>query len=189
MDLKLKERLNSSHWSLIIDETTDVSVQVQLVLIAQHWKMQAFRLDVSVIELVNCPVTTADGIVGTICKSFDDLQLNLENFIGFSADTYNVMFGCNHSVSTLLRAKIPDLLTIKCSCHSIHKCSQYASVHIPKRVEDVVRGVCTQLISAEARSRGRITKNSKILQNAKNTFQFRQDKRDGSPWNMLSVEY
>ena len=106
--------------------------------------MKKFRLNVSTIELIECSDTSANGIVSTLCSCFENLGLILENIVGLSADTCNVMFGIHHSVSTLLLTKIPGLFMIKCSCHSIHECSEYASAHIPKIIEDVVRGICSQ---------------------------------------------
>ena len=92
--------MNETWWSLILDETTDVSVETKLVLVAQFWDMLSFKLNVSLIGMLHCPITTADGIVGTVCKTFDELGLHMGNIVGFAADTCNVMFGssmqCQH---------------------------------------------------------------------------------------------
>lgn len=34
-------------------------------------------------------------------------------------------------------------MCVKCSCHSIHLCSHYASLHPPKSIEGVVFGMCS----------------------------------------------
>lgn len=69
--------------------------------------------------------------------------LDKKNLAGFCSDTCSVMHGVNHSLSTLLREDKPDIFVQKCGCHSIHLVGQYASLKLPKVLEDVVRGVCT----------------------------------------------
>lgn len=67
--------------------------------------------------------------------------LNTARMVGFSSDTCNVMFGVNHSVSTLLRQKVPQIITIKCGCHLLHLCSSYASKVLPDHLEDLLRTI------------------------------------------------
>lgn len=59
--------------------------------------------------------------------------------VGFSADTCNTMFGQHHSVSTLLKEKIPDIVTIKCSCHSVHLAASYACKCLPEELDEIMR--------------------------------------------------
>jgi hypothetical protein len=63
--------------------------------------------------------------------------------VGFCADTCNAMFGAYNSVATILRERIPTIVTVKCNCHISHLCSQNASLELPKLCEDVVRVTCT----------------------------------------------
>ena len=61
--------------------------------------------------------------------------------IDFCADTYNVMFGVNHSVSTLIKERFPWIQAVKCSCHSIHLCASHAGKKLPKSLEDLCRNI------------------------------------------------
>jgi hypothetical protein len=37
----------------------------------------------------------------------------------------NVMIGVNHSFSSLLRIEVPDLIVVKCVCHSLHLTAEH----------------------------------------------------------------
>ena len=73
--------------------------------------------------------------------------------MGFAADSCNVMFGRNHSVSTLLKELMPNLLTVPCSCHSAYLCASYACKRHPKEMEDVMRGIYNHFSRSSARKR------------------------------------
>lgn len=63
--------------------------------------------------------------------------------VAFCSDTTNVMMGNNHSVATLLRDELPDIIIVKCSCHMIHLCASYACLKLPKSLEDLCRNIFT----------------------------------------------
>lgn len=127
---------------LIIDETTDLSVKSQLAVVIQYFSEDSYRQEYEVVDVVECNDKTAVGLTKLVLDLLRKNDIDPQMIVGFCADTTNSMFGCNNSVSTHLKKEIPKILCVKCSCHSIHLCSHYASLHIPKRVEDVVRGVC-----------------------------------------------
>ncbi|KAK4021343.1 hypothetical protein OUZ56_003260 [Daphnia magna] len=139
----LVETLNSTPWSLFIDETTDVSVSAALAIVAQFYSAKDKRLMVSLIEIANCCDATAIGITDTVFEVFEKVGLKTSMLLGFCADTCNAMFGAHHSVATILREKIQFIVTVKCNCQMSHLCSQKASLELPKICEDVVRGTCT----------------------------------------------
>ena len=65
----------------------------------------------------------------------------MNNIIGYSSDTTNVMFGENNSVSQPLKSEVPFVQLVKCSCHLIHLVSSYAALKLPKSLEDLCRDV------------------------------------------------
>lgn len=71
----LVQTLNSTPWSLIIDETTDVSVSASLAIVAQYYSATDKCLVVSLIEIVNCPDASANGIIDTVFEVFEKVGL------------------------------------------------------------------------------------------------------------------
>ena len=90
---------------------------------------------VSLIQIVSCPDKSTIGIIKTISDVFEELGIDTRMLFGYCADTCNSMFGANHSVSTLLREKVPQILNVKCTCHMSHLCSHYASMELPKNMQ------------------------------------------------------
>lgn len=72
---------------------------------------------------------------------------------GFCADTCNVMFRQNKSVSTILQEKIPSIAVVKCSCHSIHLVGNYASKALPDDLETTLRAIYAHFSRSSIRRR------------------------------------
>ena len=134
-------KLKSNKFSLIIDETTDLSTTSQLAILGVFFNEQEFRLEIILIDLVPLPNGTANTIYNTLIGNLKEKGIPMKNIIGFCADTCNVMFGIHHSVAQLLVRDYPWIIAIKCSCHLIHLCSSYASKMLPKSVEDLCRNI------------------------------------------------
>lgn len=66
-----------------------------------------------------------------------------KNLIGFAADGANTMMGSRSSVQTLLKKDIPNLVVVKCICHSLALCASRACGKLPQIIEDLVRDIHT----------------------------------------------
>ena len=84
---------------------------------------------------------TGNEIFSALKKTFAQLHVSMNNIIGYSSDTTNVMFGQNNLVSQLLKSEVPFVQLVKCSCHLIHLVSSYVALKLPKSLEDVCRDV------------------------------------------------
>ena len=77
----------------------------------------------SFLKLIEVSAADADHTTAAVLGSFEMARIPTYNIIGFAADTTNVMFGSHHSVATLLKATVPNLLTMKCLCQCTPLCS------------------------------------------------------------------
>lgn len=93
---------------------------------------------VDLLDLVECPDGTAKKLTNSILEWLHKSNIETKQVVGFCADTCNVMFGRNKSVSTLLKKEIPSIMAVKCSCHSIHLSSSKASEELPAELEDLI---------------------------------------------------
>ncbi|CAG9782304.1 unnamed protein product [Diatraea saccharalis] len=84
---------------------------------------------------------TAIGIFTTIKDVFLKYDVPIQNAIGFTSDTTNVMLGKHNSVQALLKNEIPHLVVIGCTCHLIHLATSYAIRKLPKNLEDLCRNI------------------------------------------------
>jgi len=59
---------------------------------------------------------------------------SLANCIGFATDGASNMVGCNNSVWSRVRAVSPFCMQLKCICHSLVMCIQYAVSKLPSNI-------------------------------------------------------
>lgn len=71
------------------------------------------------LKMKRCKDATAEGLFTALIAELAKSKISESQMVGFSADTCNTMFGEHNSVSQKLRALIPHLLTVKCSCQSL----------------------------------------------------------------------
>ena len=133
--------LQSHKFSFIIDETTDKSTAKQLAILTTHFDMESFQSKKYLLYMIEVNDGSAKGIYSAVKQSFHKLHVPMENIIGYSSDTTNVMFGAHNSVAQLLKAEFPNVFTVKCSCHLIHLISSYAALKLPKGLEDLCRDI------------------------------------------------
>lgn len=148
----LCEDLRKIKFSLVIDESTDLSTIKHLCLVARYVGKNNQIRD-SFLALI--PVSSADATTlhESILKFFIDNTIPYkENLIGFASDGANVMMGQRHSVMVLLKSEIPDLFIMKCICHSFHLCASYACEKLPRFVEDLLRDIYNYFASSPKRS-------------------------------------
>ena len=128
-------------FSTIIDKTTDVSTRKQLAIMTCYFDTKCFQSKQILLDMVEVEDSTAEGIYSAFKGVFQTLNIPMDNFIGYSSDTTNVMFGAHNSVSQLLKSDVRHVHVVKCSCHLIHLASSYAALKLPKSLEDLCRDV------------------------------------------------
>ena len=108
--------LKSNIFSIIIDEATDRSTQKQLAIVAVFFDLNKFALQYFLVDLVEKEDGSANAIYCKVKQAFSDLNISINNIVGYFSHTTNVTFGENHSISQLLRSEVSYVQLIKCSC-------------------------------------------------------------------------
>ena len=85
--------LQNTHFSVIIDETTDVSTCKELAIVTRHFDKQSSKVQSQLYDLLDLPQADAETVYQTLVNSIEKDKISLKNVIGFAADTCNVMFG------------------------------------------------------------------------------------------------
>lgn len=129
------------NFSLIIDETTDLSMEKSLAVVARYLKNDQV-LD-SFLELIEVDSADASSLYASVKSILDKNEIPNENLVGSAADNANVMLGNIRSVQTLLKENINSSITvIGCSCRSFNLRSSYTCKALPENVECFVHSVC-----------------------------------------------
>ena len=133
--------LRLQKFSTIIDETIDVSTRKQLAIVTCYFDTKCFQSKQILLDMAEVEDSTAEGIYSAFKGVFQTLNIPMDNIIGYSSDTTNVMFGAHNSVSQLLKSDVRHVHVVKCSCHLIHLASSYAALKLPKSLEDLCHDV------------------------------------------------
>lgn len=134
------EDLRSTKFSLIIDESTDLSTQKHLCVVVRY-VVQDCAKDFF-FKLIKIEDAKAESIYNILIENFNKYKIPYkQNLIGFASDGANVMFGKHNSVMALLKKDIPGLYVMKCICHSFHLCASYACHKLPIHLEDLARNI------------------------------------------------
>ena len=123
--------LQSNMFSIIIDEATNRRTQEKFSVIAVFIDLDKFELQYFLVHLLETEDGSANGIYSKKKQTFSDMIIPINNIVGFSFDTANVMFGQNHSISILLKSEISYVQFMKCSCHLIHLVFSQTALKLP----------------------------------------------------------
>lgn len=80
-------------FSLIIDESTDLSTTKHLVLIGRFYDLKIQRTQDTFLCILEVEHCTAWGIYSSLIHFFDKHGIPVENVIGFASDNASVMMG------------------------------------------------------------------------------------------------
>ena len=115
---ELVKKLRTSHFSFIIDETTDVSTHKELTIVTRVFSGKS--VECVLYRLVEVSSCDTESLFQVFVSSFNKDDILLNNITGFAADTTNVTFGEYNSVASRLKEAIPHILLMRCICHSAH---------------------------------------------------------------------
>ena len=118
----------SKFFSLLTNESTDISVKNQLVLVTCYQVGKEVRTAFIDIQDI------IDGIASTIVQAIHSIMakrsLDIDKLRGFATDGASVMVGCHNGVATQLKQCCPSLVSIHCDNHRLALAASHAN-HIP----------------------------------------------------------
>lgn len=142
--LKSKKNIVNSlinrKFSLIIDETTDVSCRKAMVLVARYFDHITNAVKDKFLGLIELDKCDSESIYKAVTSFLSIHNIPIKNLIGLATDGASTMAG--HL--TGLKAKLSrdtNLFYMKCTCHSLHLCASYASKKLPHDVETLCRNI------------------------------------------------
>lgn len=111
--LILREDIADQKFSLLLDESTDISVKKYLGMAVRYYSKTTRRFVSTFLKLVPLIECNADGLVETVKNTLKEFHLQLSNLIGIATDNANVMVGINNGVYQKLKQEVPSLILIR----------------------------------------------------------------------------
>jgi len=120
-------------YAIILDESTDISTQKKIVYI-RFLSDKRKEIVTGFVGLIAVQVATGEKIFNLIDEEIKRCGQSLASCIGFATDGASNMVGCNNSVWFRLKAVSPFCVQLKCICHSLVLCIQYAVPKLPSNI-------------------------------------------------------
>ena len=159
--------MSNKKFSIILDETTEISKLKCLAILVQFWDDNK-SLTVMLHSITDCSLKQD---VEGLYQIFNDRILSKpysKNIIGYSSDGASVLRGKNNSVLQRLKHIHPKIWDIHCLPHCFNLICSFASKALPFEIEPLVKSIYNHFAHFSLR----IAKSSE-LQWAMNLKQFK----------------
>jgi len=131
---ELKEDIKDAPYSLMCDESTDISCEKVLCVLVSFFNARLERIDFRYLGLISVVNATGEALFNALKLLLHQNNMPLEKCIGFSCDGAENMTGSNNSVWSRLKVVAPFCILNKCVCHSIALTLQHASLTFPSQI-------------------------------------------------------
>ncbi|XP_064488440.1 uncharacterized protein LOC135400538 [Ornithodoros turicata] len=131
--------MTGSKYSLIIDESTDVSSTKELAVVSRYFSYGRSKFCTSFLGLIPVYDASATGIFSSLKAFLDSCNISLEDCVGVGTDGASVMCGQNNSVFTHMKAENENMILVKCVCHSLQLACSEAVAVLPSQLDFLVR--------------------------------------------------
>ncbi|XP_037805541.1 uncharacterized protein LOC119599716 [Lucilia sericata] len=130
--------IGDSVFSLLIDESTDVSMKKQLGIVVCYYSESSRCIVNTFLKLVELEDSTASAITKAILLTLNEFNVNLKKFKGLGTDNANAMVGANKGVIAQLKKKNSNIILVPCVCHSVQLAVSSASKCMPNEIEYLI---------------------------------------------------
>uniref|UniRef100_H3AJE2 HAT C-terminal dimerisation domain-containing protein n=1 Tax=Latimeria chalumnae TaxID=7897 RepID=H3AJE2_LATCH len=137
----LCDKLWSCNFTLLGDESTDISTTEKMALVAIYFDEKLSKVQHRFYHLVDLKEATAENVFFAILSILEEDSVPVGNAMALGTDGANVMLGARNSV--LSRFK-----TIHCTCHVAALCAADACKAFPKTAEQLCRDIHSHFSSS-----------------------------------------
>ncbi|XP_049315836.1 zinc finger MYM-type protein 1-like [Bactrocera dorsalis] len=113
---------NAKSFSLLADETTDMSRQEQMSICVRYTELHnnVYIVREDFLTFVTVESTTGASLAQTILESLHNMQIDCNYLVGQGYDGAASMKGNVNGVQAIIREKYPEALYVHCSSHSLN---------------------------------------------------------------------
>jgi len=132
--------IGDSFFSLLIDESTDISVTKFLGLVIIYYSLKQKQVVSTYLSLEILVKCDAESIAQSVKSVLQRFGLSIQRLRGLGTDNASVMVGINNGVFQLLKRENPNIVLIPCICHSLQLAVTEASKdQLPRVIEYIIQ--------------------------------------------------
>lgn len=136
---EISEILRKQKFSILIDESTDVSVTQILAIVVRFFDEHALQVKDALLDTVVVENGSSQGLYKAVKSTLTKENIPMSNIIGFASDNCSTMMGNKSGFQKLLKDDIPAVFVIGCVCHSFALCSSHAVKVLPSYLESFLK--------------------------------------------------
>ena len=129
-------------FSLLIDESTDVSVSQNLAVVVRFFDRKKTKVTDALLDIVEVDDGSAHSLYQAVKRLLEEKSIPLRNIIGFASDNCSKMLGSISGFQALLKKDVPGVFILGCICHSFALCASHACAQLPSYLEQFLRDIC-----------------------------------------------
>lgn len=137
---ELVEDVGDCWYALIIDEATDISVNKFMGICIRYFSKRRGRMVTDFLGIVQVTSCTGLDLAIALKDYLKFVRLELKKLEAIGTDGAPNMCGAFNSLYSHLKAELPNLVLLKCICHSISKCAEWAVKVMPDSVTFILAG-------------------------------------------------
>ncbi|KAK3921139.1 LOW QUALITY PROTEIN: Zinc finger protein 862, partial [Frankliniella fusca] len=134
---ELVEDVGEQGYSLIIDESTDISVVKFMAVMIKYHSVTSNEIVTDFLGFIEVYRATAEALFYHLPNFW--VGLDYKKVIGLGTDGASNLCGKHNSVYSRFRDEIPDVVLVRCVCHSLHGAASKAAAQLPADLEFLVR--------------------------------------------------
>lgn len=172
--------LNSQEFSILVDESTDITNKQSMVIIVRFVDYMNRKISDTVWDYIPCRTfesntLDAENCFQLIVKSFENKGVFFQkNAKFFCSDTCNLMMGVRKSVATKLKNYCPGIKICKCNCHIENLAANFALTAFPDIIKTLPADVHKYFKDSARREHNMLVLEAKVglnhLKALKHTF-------------------
>ena len=137
----LLDDIRGAKYSLLIDESTDVSVTKHLCICVRYFSQKEQTVTTAYLGIIPVVSTTGESLFDAISNFLQVNNIDIHDCIGLGTDGANNVSGEFNSVFSRFREMNPDIQFIKCTCHSLALCAEKAFSSLPGCLEYLISAI------------------------------------------------
>ncbi|XP_017893309.1 uncharacterized protein LOC108632933 isoform X2 [Ceratina calcarata] len=139
--LKNMAAMKDKFFSILLDESTDVSNTRHLCILARY--VNKGKINTYVLDYLHIKDGTAENLYKCLMYALETHNLNVNNIVGVCADNASIIVGKNNSVLSRLLENNKEIAVFPRVCHSIHIIAYEATKCLPSYVESFLHKIHT----------------------------------------------
>ena len=138
---ELPRAMKGKKFSLLVDESTDVSLVKHAAFAARYFDVKTHRIETVYLGVISVIETTGAALFEALNDQLSKSGLEIQNCVGYSSDGASNMLGENNSVWSRIRDAAPLVRMMPCTCHSLALCVQVGFEALPANLGFMLKDI------------------------------------------------